>query len=96
MESIRASGARIALVYLPTAEEIKAQTVYTFDDNESAVLRFYEDRLGVAAIYPADFSQFEGITEFSVSPVDTHPSVELQQAYGRYLASVFSDLLQQP
>ena len=90
IESIKASGARIAFVYLPTSEEILSRQVYTFNETENAVLRFYEQHLGVRVTYPTDYSAFDGVGELAVSPVDSHPSAELQRAYGRYLAAIFS------
>ncbi len=93
IQSIQASGARVVFVYLPTVEEIRSGQIYAFDDNEKAVLKFYEDLLGASVIYPADFSAFDGITEFSISPVDGHPSMELQRGYGRHLARIFADAL---
>lgn len=94
IEAIKESGAGIAFVYLPTAEEIRSRQIYMFDENERAVLRFYENALGVRVSYPKDFSAFEGISGFAISPADGHPSVELQKGYGRYLARLFSDLMQ--
>ena len=94
IEAIRASGAKTVFVYLPTEEEIRSRKIYSFDENENAILRFYEHALGVSVIYPEDFSAFDGITEFAISPADSHPSVELQRGYGRYLASIFADSLQ--
>ena len=93
IRSIKASGAEIVFVYLPTEEEIRSEQIYAFDDNENATLRFYEDQLGVQVVYPEDYSVFDDVTEFMVSPVDSHPSAELQRAYGRYLASIFTDAL---
>ncbi len=93
IESIKASGARIAFVYLPTSEEILSRKIYSFDENEGAVLRFYEEQLGVPVIYPTDYSAFDGISKLAVSPFDSHPSAELQRAYGVYLARIFSDTL---
>lgn len=95
IESIRASGARVVFVYLPTSEEIQSQKVFTFDENENSVLRFYEEHLGVPVVYPTNYSAFDGVDEFAISRVDSHPSVELQRAYGRYLAAIFSDALHQ-
>jgi hypothetical protein len=95
IESIKAGGARIAFVYLPTSGEILSRQVYTFDDDEKSVLRFYEEHLGVPVTYPSDYAVFDGITEFAISRVDSHPSVELQRAYGRYLAAIFADALRQ-
>ena len=93
IESIRASGAKIVFVYLPTEEEIRSKEIYSFDENENAILRFYEEALGVPVVYPEDFSAFDGITEFAISPADSHPSVQLQRGYGRYLASIFAEAL---
>lgn len=93
IESIRASGAKIVFVYLPTEEEIRSKEIYSFDENENAILRFYEEALGVHVVYPEDFSAFDGITEFAISPADSHPSVQLQRGYGRYLASIFAEAL---
>ena len=94
IEAIRASGAETVFVYLPTEEEIRSRKIYSFNENENAILRFYEHALGVSVIYPEGFSAFDGITEFAISPADSHPSVELQRGYGRYLASIFADSLQ--
>ena len=91
--AIESSGARIVFVYLPTSEEILSQQVYSLNENETAVLRFYEEHLGVPVTYPSDYSAFEGISELAVSPFDSHPSAELQRAYGRYLSGVFADAL---
>ena len=93
IQRIRDSGADIALVYLPTVEEIKSGQIYEFTEIEHAVLRFYEERLGVPTIYPADYSAFDGVTNFTVSPFDRHPSIDLQRAYGKYLAPIFSNAL---
>jgi hypothetical protein len=93
IEAINASGAKPVFVYLPTVEEIRSRKIYSFDENENAVLRFYEESLGVPVVYPADFAAFDGITEFAISPADGHPSVELQRGYGRYLGSIFADAL---
>jgi hypothetical protein len=93
IEAIKASGAKIVFVYLPTEAEIRSRKSYSFDDNEKAILRFYEDALGVPVVYPEDFSAFDGITEFTISPADSHPSVQLQRGYGRYLAPLFGDAL---
>ncbi|MDJ0712150.1 MAG: hypothetical protein QNJ14_17295 [Woeseiaceae bacterium] len=90
IESIKASGARIVFVYLPTSEEILSRQIYTFDEHENAVLRFYEKHLGVPVAFPSDYSAFDGVSELAVSPFDSHPSAELQRAYGRYLADRFS------
>ena len=93
IESIKASGAKMVFLYLPTEEEIRSRKIYSLDDNEKTILRFYEDALEVPVVYPEDFSAFDGITEFAISPADGHPSVELQRGYGRYLASIFADAL---
>jgi len=93
IEVIRSSGARFEFVYLPTAGEIEARQVYAFNETETAVLRYYEEHLGVSVIYPADYSAFDGVPEFAISPFDGHPSVELQKAYGRYLAELFGETL---
>lgn len=93
IEAIKASGAKIVFVYLPTEVEIRSRTIYSFDDNEKAILRFYEEALGVPVDYPEDFSAFDGITEFAISPADSHPSVPLQRGYGRYLAPILAEEL---
>ena len=93
IESIKASGAKTILVYLPTEEEIRSRKIYSFTENEKEILRFYEDTLAAPVLYPQDYSAFDGITEFAISTADSHPSVELQRGYGRYLASLFSDAL---
>lgn len=93
IRTLKSSGVRIVFVYLPTAEEIKSQQIFTFTEIENEVLRFYEDLLGVPVAYPNSYLAFEGVTEFAVSPVDSHPSRQLQQAYGRYLATVFEEFL---
>jgi hypothetical protein len=93
IETIMSSGAKVVFVYLPTEHEIRAREISTFEENERAMLRFYGQALGVEVVYPEDFSAFDEVTEFRVSPVDGHPSVALQRAYGRYLASLFAETL---
>lgn len=96
IDVIKASGAKVLFVYLPTSGEIAPQQVYTFNDTENAVLRFYEEALGVRVIYPSDYAAFEGIDSYAVSPFDSHPSKELQRGYGRYLAALFAEALDAP
>ena len=83
---IRDSGARVLLVYLPDADEIRAGQAHALDANERAILELYERQLGVAVTYPDDYTAFDGVDTFAVSPYDSHPSAELQRAYGAYLA----------
>ncbi|MEL6448531.1 MAG: hypothetical protein AAFQ62_11340 [Pseudomonadota bacterium] len=96
IDVIKASGATVLLIYLPTSGEIAPQQVYSFNATENAVLAFYEQALGVNVIYPSDYDAFAGIETFAVSPFDSHPSIELQQGYGRYLAALFAEALDAP
>lgn len=96
IDVIRKSGAPVLFVYLPTSGEIAPQQVHDFNEGERAVLRYYEEALGVSVTYPASYAAFAGIDDYAVSPFDSHPSSALQQGYGRYLAGLFAAVLEAP
>jgi hypothetical protein len=91
IETIASSGAHVVFVYLPTRPEIASQK-YELNALQKSILDFYTRKLNAVTVFPTTYSAFDGVTDFFISPVDTHPSGELQKAYGRYVASILLPL----
>lgn len=86
LERIRRSQAKLFLVYLPLEAEIRNRRI-DLDPLQRMLLSRFEGRLSTKTLFPSDYSEFRGVSQFAVSGVDPHPPVPLQQAYGAWVGA---------